>query len=88
MAGAPPAFQATLAARQTPEQLQASRALLWRERLTSLWTPLVVVGLAYIPYLLLIEFIPPAASWGQPLMKALAAAMFLYFLGLCVSTLR
>jgi signal peptidase I len=83
-ATSPTGFESTLSARQTPEHLKASRALLWRERLTSLWAPLVVIGLAYIPYLLLIEFVPPAASWGQPLMQALALAMVLAFGGLAL----
>jgi signal peptidase I len=83
-ATSPTGFEATLSARQSPEQLKASRALLWRERLTSLWAPLVVIGLAYIPYLLLIEFVPESAAWGQPLMQALAGGMVLYFLGLAL----
>jgi signal peptidase I len=81
-ATSPTGFEATLSARQSPEHLRASRALLWRERLTSLWAPLVVIGLAYIPYLVLIEFVPESAVWSQPLMQALAGGMVLYFLGL------
>jgi signal peptidase I len=75
-------LEATMAARRTPEQARASRALLWRELLTSLWAPLVILGLAFIPYILLIEFVPPAAGWAQPLMQYLALGMLVYFLGL------
>ncbi len=79
---AAPGLEASMASRRTPEQIKASRALLWRELLTSLWAPLVVVGLAFIPYILLIEFVPPAAAWAQPLMQYLALAMLAYFVGL------
>jgi signal peptidase I len=77
-------LEASMAARRTPEQLKASRSLLWRELLTSLWAPLVVLGLALIPYIILIEFVPPASDWAQPLMQGLAGLMLLYFLGLMV----
>ncbi|PTL81029.1 signal peptidase I [Vitiosangium sp. GDMCC 1.1324] len=73
-----------MAARRTPEQLKASRALLWRELLTSLWAPLVILGVAFIPYIILIEFVPAAAAWAQPLMQDLALAMLIFFVGLIV----
>src|SRR5512143_2077701 len=77
-------LEATLAARRTPEQLKASRALMWRELLTSLWAPLVILGVALVPYIILIELVPPAAAWAQPLMQGLALLMLLYFGGLLV----
>lgn len=81
----PPAdLEALMASRRTPEQARASRTLLWRERLTSLWAPLVILGLALIPYILLIEFVPPAAAWAQPLMQYLALAMLVSFGALLV----
>ncbi|WP_309891730.1 signal peptidase I [Archangium sp.] len=81
----PPAdLEALMASRRTPEQARASRTLLWRERLTSLWAPLVILGLALIPYILLIEFVPPAAAWAQPLMQSLALAMLVSFGALLV----
>lgn len=81
---APVGLEATMASRRTPEQIKASRALLWRELLTSLWAPLVILGLALIPYIILIEFVPPSADWAQPLMQGLAGLMLLYFGGLLV----
>jgi signal peptidase I len=77
-------LEATMASRRTPEQIKASRALLWRELLTSLWAPLVILGLALIPYIILIEFVPPSAGWAQPLLQGLAGLMLLYFGGLLV----
>ncbi|HYO57376.1 signal peptidase I [Archangium sp.] len=77
-------LEASMAARRTPEQLKASRALMWRDLLTSLWAPLVILGLALVPYIILIELVPPAAAWAQPLMQYLALAMLIYFVGLLV----
>jgi signal peptidase I len=73
-----------MAARRTPEQLKARRQLLWRELLTSLWAPLCGVGLAFVPYLFLIEMAPATASWAQPLMKGFGFVMVLAFVGLLV----
>jgi len=77
-------LEALMASRRTPEQARASRTLLWRERLTSLWAPLVTLGLALVPYIVLIEFVPPAAAWAQPLMQYLALAMLVSFGALLV----
>src|SRR5512140_2825897 len=73
-----------LTARRTPEQLKARRLLMWRQLLTSLWAPLTAVGLAFIPYLFLIENLPSSASWAMPLMQFFGAAMFFSWVGLLV----
>ena len=78
----PAGLKSTMAARRTPEQLKAHRSLYWRELLTSWWAPLVILGVAFVPYIFLIELMPASASWGQPLMQALALLMLLYFLAL------
>lgn len=71
-----------VAARRTPEQLRARRVLMWRQLLTSLWAPLTLVGLVFIPYLFIIENSRAAASWAEPAMKFFGAAMFFYWVGL------
>ncbi|MDC0707009.1 signal peptidase I [Stigmatella sp. ncwal1] len=71
-----------MAARRTPEQLKALRLLSWRQVLTSLWAPLTLVGLVFIPYLFLIEYLPSSASWAKPVMQYFALAMFLAWVGL------
>jgi len=71
-----------LSARRTPEQLRARRVLMWRQLLTSLWAPLTLVGLLFIPYLFLIENIPSSASWAKPAMQFFGAAMFFSWVGL------
>lgn len=81
----PPAKLATaMAARRTPEQVRARRALLWREMLTSLWAPLCIVAIVMFPYTMLIEYVPTAASWAQPAMKGLGLVMVAYFVALLV----
>ncbi|HET9451832.1 MAG TPA: signal peptidase I, partial [Aggregicoccus sp.] len=71
-----------MAARRPDAQLRAQRALRWRERLTSLWAPVTVLGLAFIPYVVLIQLAPRSAAWAQPLMQYLALALLLAFAGL------
>ncbi|MFP2925420.1 signal peptidase I [Pyxidicoccus sp. 3LG] len=80
----PVKLAAAMAARRTPEQLRARRLLVWRELLTSLWAPLCIIGLAFVPYTILIEFSPSAAAWAQPLMKGLGLLMVACFVGLLV----
>lgn len=81
---APVKLGEALAARRTPDQSRAYKALRWRELLTSLWAPLSLLGLAFIPYLLIIENAPPAASWAQPAMQYFALAMLVYYVALLV----
>ena len=73
-----------MAARRPDAQLKAQRSLRWRERLTSLWAPVTVLGLAFIPYVVLIQLAPRSAAWAQPLMQLLALALVLAFAGLVV----
>lgn len=71
-----------MASRRTPEQSRAWKALRWREHLTSLWAPLTLLGLAFIPYIFLIEYSPASASWGKPAMQGFALLMLLYWVAL------
>jgi signal peptidase I len=71
-----------LSARRKPEQHRARRLLMWRQLLTSLWAPLSLVGLAFIPYLFVIELVPSSASWARPAMRYFGAAMFFSWVGL------
>src|SRR3954468_20487965 len=73
-----------LSARRKPEQHRARRPLMWRQLLTSLWAPLSLVGLAFIPYLFVIELAPSSASWAKPLMRYFGAAMVFSWVGLLV----
>jgi|SRR5215217_130098 len=80
----PASLSSMMAARRTPEQARAWRWLLWRERLSSLWAPVCIAALLMLPYTLLIEFVPAAASWAQPVMKALGLLLVVYWLALLV----
>jgi signal peptidase I len=84
MSAAPslPSLGEAMSARRPEAQLRASRALRWRERLTSLWAPITLLGLAFIPYVLLIQLAPRTAAWAQPLMQWLALLLLLAFVGL------
>lgn len=84
MAAAPPlsSLAEAMASRRPEAQQRASRALRWRERLTSLWAPITLLGLAFIPYVLLIQLAPRTAGWAQPLMQGLALLLLLAFVGL------
>jgi signal peptidase I len=55
---------------------------MWRQLLTSLWAPLTLVGLVFIPYLFVIESVPSSASWAKPAMQFFGAAMFFAWVGL------
>ncbi|XXF81110.1 signal peptidase I [Myxococcaceae bacterium GXIMD 01537] len=81
-ASAPVKLGEAMAARRTPEQARAWRTLRRRELLTSLWAPLTLLGIAFIPYLLFIENVPSAGEAAQAVMKAFALVLFLYYVAL------
>jgi signal peptidase I len=71
-----------MSAKRTPEQLRARRLLMWRQLLTSLWAPLTLVGIVFIPYLFIIENLPASASWAKPAMQGFGALMFFAWVAL------
>jgi signal peptidase I len=75
-------LDAAMAARRSPQQQKSRRLLLWRDLLTSLWAPVSVLGLAFIPYLLVIEFVPSSAAWAQPAIQYLALLLLVAFVAL------
>ncbi|MBM7116802.1 signal peptidase I [Archangium primigenium] len=81
-ANPPATSESAPAVQRSPEHERALRALLWRDRLTSLWMPLIVLLVAYVPYLPLIEFVPDSASWAQPFMQGLALVLLVAFGGI------
>ncbi|MDY7231633.1 signal peptidase I [Hyalangium rubrum] len=78
----PVKLEEAMASRRKPEQLRARRLLMWQQLLTSLWTPLLLVGIVLLPYLFIIESFPAAASWAKPAMQYFGAAMFFAWVGL------
>jgi len=79
-----PPLEAELGARRTAEQAARRRRLHWFDLATSLWSPITVLALALIPYLVLIESFPSTASAALPLMQGFGLLMVAWFLGLVV----
>ncbi|MCI0571765.1 MAG: signal peptidase I, partial [Myxococcaceae bacterium] len=73
-----------VSARRGAHETRRSRALYWRDMLSSLWAPVTVFGLAFVPYIVLIEFVPASAAWAQPALKAVGLAMLAWFFALVV----
>src|SRR5689334_22681593 len=79
-----PALETELGARRTAEQTERRRRLHWFDLGTSLWSPITVLALALIPYLIVIESFPRTAGVALPVMQGFGLLMVLWFLGLIV----
>jgi signal peptidase I len=75
---------ARVSARRDAEHARRSRALFWRDLLSSLWAPVTVFGLALLPYIVLIEFSQDSAAWAQPALKLFGLLMMGWFFALLV----
>lgn len=78
------ALMPQLAAARPPEEQKAFQRVMWTERLTSLWSPLLVFALVFAPYILLVELAPQSAGWAQPLLKLFGLLMVLWFIALAL----
>jgi len=74
-----PPLEAELGARRTAEQSARLRRLHWFDLATSLWTPITVLALALIPYLIVVESWPSTAPGALPIMQRFGLAMVLWF---------
>jgi len=79
-----PRLEVELGARRTAEQAARRRRLHWLDLGTSLWSPITVLALALIPYLILIESFPSTAGMALPVMQAFGLLMVIWFAGLVV----
>ncbi len=77
-------LEAEISARRTIEQQRASRRLIIRETLSSLWAPVTFFGLSLVLYIVLVEIHTGIYVWAQPLLKDLGLAALLWFAGLLV----
>jgi signal peptidase I len=77
-----PRLEVELGARRTAEQAARRRRLHWIDLATSLWSPITVLALALIPYLVLIESFPSTARFALPVMQAFGLLMVAWFVGL------
>jgi len=79
-----PALETELGARRTAEQAARARRLHWFDLGTSLWSPITVLALALIPYLVIIESFPGSAGVALPVMQGFGLLMVVWFVGLIV----
>src|SRR5512133_3694975 len=77
-----PALETELGARRTAEQAARRRRLHWFDLGTSLWSPITVLALALIPYLVIIESFPGSAGAALPVMQGFGLLMVAWFAGL------
>jgi len=75
-------LKAELGARRTAEQEARLRRLHWFDLATSLWSPITILALALIPYLVVIESFPSTAPRAVPAMQAFGLLMVAWFAGL------
>ncbi len=54
----------------------------WANRLTSLWAPVTVFGIAFVLYLFLVESLTSTYLWAQPALKGFGLLMLVWFFGL------
>ncbi len=79
-----PPLEAELGARRTAEQAARRRRLHWFDLATSLWSPITVLALALIPYLVVIESFPSTAPVALPVMQGFGLLMVAWLVGLLV----
>lgn len=79
-----PPLETELGARRTAEQAARRRRLHWFDLGTSLWSPITVLAVALIPYLVVIESFPSSASAALPVMQTFGLLMVAWFGGLVV----
>jgi len=77
-----PPLETELGARRTAEQSARRRRLHWFDLGTSLWSPITVLALALIPYLVVIESFPSTAAAALPVMQRFGLLMVAWFVGL------
>ncbi|MBI3183086.1 MAG: signal peptidase I [Myxococcales bacterium] len=80
-------FAREVRARLSPEQRRRLSRLAWLDRLTSLWTPVVVYLLAFASYLFAVELSTCSHLFLRPAFEALSGAVAIAFFGLAAARL-
>src|SRR5678809_192084 len=62
-------LSAVLLQRRDPELQNLHRRVTLEDRLTTLWTPVVVFLACFVPYVVVVELWPSSAPWAQPAIK-------------------
>ncbi len=79
-----PPLETELGARRTAEQSARRRRLHWFDLATSLWSPITVLALVLIPYLIIIESFLSTAAAALPVMQGFGLLMVAWFVGVLV----
>lgn len=79
-----PKFEEAIANRLSAEARQRFSKVKWHNRLTSLWAPVTVFGIAFAIYLFIVELSTPSAAWAQPALKGFGLLMIAWFVGLII----
>src|SRR5678816_3780862 len=79
-----PPLETELGARRSAAHAARRRRLHWFDLATSLWSPITVLALALIPYLIVIESFPSTAPPALPVMQGFGLLMVVWFVGLLV----
>jgi signal peptidase I len=79
-----PPLETELGARRTAEQAARRRRLHWFDLATSLWSPITVLALGLIPYLIIIETFSSTATAALPVMQGFGLLMVAWFAGVLV----
>jgi len=72
-------LSSVLLQRRDDELRRLHRRILLEDRLTSLWTPVVVFLACFVPYVVLVEMWPSSASVAQPVLKAIGLTLVIWY---------
>ena len=78
-------FEAALESRLSEETQRRLRRVRWENRLTSLWAPVTIFGIAFVIYLFIVELHTPSYVWAQPALQAFGLLMVAALVGLGVA---
>ncbi|HYV47616.1 MAG TPA: signal peptidase I [Myxococcaceae bacterium] len=78
-AGPDERLSAVLLQRRDGHLQQLHRRAELEDRVTSLWTPVVVFLAAFVPYVFIVELWPSSATWAQPTIKTVGLLMVVWY---------
>lgn len=76
------AFAAAISGKLKPEDLAALKKTRWLDRLTSLWAPISIFGIAFTIYLVIVELDVCAYPSLQPFLQGFGLIMLAYYFAL------
>lgn len=79
-----PRLRTRLEGRHAPDLVQRLRRQGWVDAACSMWAPVLVFALAFLPYIALVELWPGTVSWALPLLRGFGLLMVAWWAGLGV----